>query len=87
MFLPGVIDKEVIEANCRLSPLSANALNPPSSFSVVQLASMGVSRIRFGPWQYCMMQHHFHEQMEAAHIRTRNVRPDEQKASKGNNLE
>jgi 2-methylisocitrate lyase-like PEP mutase family enzyme len=52
LFVPGLLDEELLGRLCAASPLPVNALWRPGAPAPARLASLGVARISYGPWPY-----------------------------------
>jgi len=52
LFVPGLVDKATIKTLCKISPIPINIMILPDCPSRETLASLGVSRISFGPGPY-----------------------------------
>lgn len=55
LFLPGLVDPELIGSACEAVPLPVNVMDLPGAPSADALAGLGVARISHGPWPYRRM--------------------------------
>lgn len=52
LFVPGLVEPELIRTICGASPLPVNIMKSPAAPSIADLASLGVARISFGPFPW-----------------------------------
>lgn len=52
LFVPGLVDPDLIGSICRDSPLPVNVMKSPAAPPIKDLARLGVARISFGPFPW-----------------------------------
>jgi 2-methylisocitrate lyase-like PEP mutase family enzyme len=65
-FIPGLVDPVLIKAVCDICPIPVNVMTLPGAPDNVTLASLGVSRISYGPFPWAKAMAYVEESARAA---------------------